>query len=142
MLTGESYVTSAEMAKEHGPFSAYYKNRDHMLRVVRNHRRAAYDAPPEMYEGLTIKPVGLSPETTPPDLLAAARDVWNNAIELGTEHGFRNAQAERDIKLLALPVAGVAQHCSANSLRDQRSIGGRIEVGVRIHSALKPIAGI
>ena len=64
-----------------------------MLRVIGNHRRAAYDAPAEMYEGLTIKPEGLSPETTPPDLIAAARDAWDRAVELGTEHGFRNAQA-------------------------------------------------
>ena len=93
IMTGESYTTSAEMAKELGPFPGFEENREHMLRVIGNHRRAAYDAPSEMYEGLTIKPVGLSSETTPPDLLAAARDVWNRAVELGTEHGFRNAQA-------------------------------------------------
>ena len=93
IMTGESYTTSAEMAKELGPFAGFDENREHMLRVIGNHRRAAYDAPLEMYEGLTIKPLGLSSETTPPDLLAAARDVWNRAVELGTEHGFRNAQA-------------------------------------------------
>ncbi len=63
-----------------------------MLRVIGNHRRAAYDAPTEMYEGLSIKPDGLSAEITPPDLIAAARDAWNRAVELGDEHGFRNAQ--------------------------------------------------
>jgi ribonucleoside-diphosphate reductase alpha chain len=93
IMTGESYTTSAELAKELEPYAGYEENREHMLRVIGNHRRAAYDAPPEMYEGLTIKPVGLSSDTTPPDLLAAARDVWNRAVELGTEHGFRNAQA-------------------------------------------------
>jgi ribonucleoside-diphosphate reductase alpha chain len=93
IMTGEAYTTSAEMAGELGPFPGHEENAEHMLRVINNHRRAAYDAPAEMYENLTIKPVGLSPETTPPDLLAAARDVWNSAIELGTEHGFRNAQA-------------------------------------------------
>jgi ribonucleoside-diphosphate reductase alpha chain len=93
IMTGESYTTSAEMAEQLGPFPGYEENHEHMLRVIGNHRRAAYDAPLEMYEGLTIKPMGLSAETTPPDLLAAARDVWNRAVELGTEHGFRNAQA-------------------------------------------------
>jgi len=93
IMTGEAYNTSAEMAAELGPFPGFEENREHMLRVIGNHRRAAYDAPAEMYEGLTIKPEGLSAETTPPDLIAAARDVWNRAVELGTEHGFRNAQA-------------------------------------------------
>ena len=93
IMTGEAYTTSAEMAAELGPFPGFEDNRDSMLRVIGNHRRAAYDAPAEMYEGLTIKPDGLSADTTPPDLIAAARDVWNRAIELGTEHGFRNAQA-------------------------------------------------
>ncbi|MCD4751362.1 MAG: vitamin B12-dependent ribonucleotide reductase [Thermoanaerobaculales bacterium] len=92
MMCGESYATSAEMATQMGPFRAYEDNRESMLRVIRNHRRAAYDAPEEMYEGLTIKPVGLSPETTPKDLLTAAREAWDRALELGEKHGFRNAQ--------------------------------------------------
>ena len=93
IMTGESYATSAEMAAELGPFPGYEENREHMLRVIGNHRRAAYDAPAEMYNSLAIKPDGLSAETTPPDLIAAARDAWNRAVELGTAHGFRNAQA-------------------------------------------------
>jgi ribonucleoside-diphosphate reductase alpha chain len=93
IMTGEAYSTSAEMASELGAFPGFPENRKHVLRVIGNHRRAAYDAPAEMYEGLSIKPEGLSAETTPPDLIAAARDVWNRAVELGTEHGFRNAQA-------------------------------------------------
>jgi ribonucleoside-diphosphate reductase alpha chain len=93
IMTGEAYATSADMARELGPFPGFEENRDHMLRVINNHRRAAYDAPPEMYEELTIKPEGLSAELTPPDLLTAARDAWNRAVDLGSEHGFRNAQA-------------------------------------------------
>ncbi len=92
IMTGEAYTTSAEMAAELGAFPGFEENHESMLRVIGNHRRAAYDAPAEMYEGLTIKPDGLTSDTTPPDLIAAARDVWNRAIELGTEHGFRNAQ--------------------------------------------------
>jgi len=56
IMTGEAYTTSAEMAAELGPFPGFEENREHMLRVIGNHRRAAYDAPAEMYEGLTIKP--------------------------------------------------------------------------------------
>ncbi len=92
IMTGEAYSTSAEMAAELQPFPGYAKNRDHMLRVIRNHRRAAYNAPPEEYEGLTIKPMGIQPEHCPPDLLLAARRAWDRALELGTAYGFRNAQ--------------------------------------------------
>jgi ribonucleoside-diphosphate reductase alpha chain len=92
IMTGESYGTSAEMAAELGPFPGYAKNREHMLRVIRNHRRAAYNAPPEDYEGLTVKPMGIQPEHCPPDLLLAARRAWDRALELGTAYGFRNAQ--------------------------------------------------
>ena len=93
IMTGEAYATSAEMAAELGAFPGFEDNRESVLRVMGNHRRAAYNAPAEMYEGLTIRPQGLEAETTPPDLLAAARDAWDRALELGSEHGFRNAQA-------------------------------------------------
>lgn len=92
ILTGESYATSAEMADELGPFPQFHKNREHMLRVIRNHRRAAYNAPPEEYEGLTITPIGIDPNHCPPDLLAAAREAWDRALALGEIHGYRNAQ--------------------------------------------------
>ena len=92
ILTGESYATSAEMAAELGPFEGYARNREHMLRVIRNHRRATYNAPPEEYEALSIKPQGIQPEHCPPDLLLAARGAWDRALELGTASGFRNAQ--------------------------------------------------
>jgi len=92
ILTGESYATSAEMATELGTFDGYAKNREHMLRVMRNHRRAAYNAAPEEYEGLTVKPMGIHPEHCPPDLLLGARRAWDRALELGTAYGYRNAQ--------------------------------------------------
>jgi len=92
ILTGESYAASAEMAAELGPFDGYARNREPMLRVIRNHRRAAYHAAPEEYEGLTIKPQGIQPEHCPPDLLIGARRAWDKALELGTAYGFRNAQ--------------------------------------------------
>ena len=92
IMTGESYATSAEMAAELGPFEGYARNRDHMLRVIRNHRRAAYHASPEVYEGLTITPEGIQPVECPPDLLMAARRAWDRALEFGTAYGYRNAQ--------------------------------------------------
>ncbi len=92
IMTGESYATSAEMAAEIGPFPGYNKNRESMLRVIRNHRRAAYSAAHEEYEGLTILPTSIQPEQCPPAMLLAARRAWDRALELGAAYGYRNAQ--------------------------------------------------
>src|SRR5574339_807064 len=80
------------MAAELSPFPGYAKNREHMLRVIRNHRRAAYQVSQMEYEGLTIAPAGIRPEHCPPDMLLAARRAWDHALELGTAYGYRNAQ--------------------------------------------------
>ncbi len=90
ILGGESYAASAEMAGEQKPFPRYEPNREHMLRVIRNHRRAAYNE--STYEGLSVKPVGIDPDECPPDMLKAAREAWDKALDLGDKHGFRNAQ--------------------------------------------------
>jgi len=87
-----SYSTSAEMAKELGTFAGYERNKENMLRVLRNHRRAAFRAPDSEYEGLTIKPVGIDSQHCPPELLKAAQQDANQALKLGEKHGFRNAQ--------------------------------------------------
>ncbi|MCA8952496.1 MAG: vitamin B12-dependent ribonucleotide reductase, partial [Planctomycetes bacterium] len=92
IMCGESYATSALMAGELGPFPGYEKNREHMLRVIRNHRRAAYRATESEYEGLSIAPKGIDPQLCPGDLLDAARAAWDRALALGEKHGFRNAQ--------------------------------------------------
>ncbi|RKX28937.1 MAG: adenosylcobalamin-dependent ribonucleoside-diphosphate reductase, partial [Candidatus Zixiibacteriota bacterium] len=92
MLTGQAYITSAEMAKELGPFPNFFRNRDDMLRVIRNHRRAAYNAKKSEYEDLTVKPTGINPNYVPEELVVAARQVWDTALEMGETHGFRNAQ--------------------------------------------------
>lgn len=92
IMTGTSYAVSAEMARELGPFKAFPVNREHMLRVIRNHRRAAYHADPEEYEGLTIIPMGIHPTKCPPDLLQAAQASWDEALSLGEKYGYRNAQ--------------------------------------------------
>ncbi len=92
IMTGESYATSAEMAAEIGPFPGYNKNREAMLRVIRNHRRAAYSAAREEYEDLTILPTSIRADQCPPAMLIAARRAWDRALELGTAYGYRNAQ--------------------------------------------------
>ncbi|MFA4983109.1 MAG: vitamin B12-dependent ribonucleotide reductase [Candidatus Micrarchaeia archaeon] len=92
IMCGTAYATSAEMARELGPFAAYERNRDHMLRVIRNHRHAAYDASEKEYEGLSIKPMGIDPKSCPEYLVKAARECWDKANGMGEAHGFRNAQ--------------------------------------------------
>ena len=92
VMCGESYATSAEMAKELGAFPRYEHNREDMLRVIRNHRRAAYHASASEYEGLTIVPMGIDAKLCPAPLLEAARACWDRALALGEKHGYRNAQ--------------------------------------------------
>jgi len=92
IMTGESYATSADLASFLGPFSKYNENSEHMLRVMRNHRRAAYNMADEEYENLSIAPMGIDPKKCPKDLLEAARGVWDHALAMGEEHGYRNAQ--------------------------------------------------
>jgi ribonucleoside-diphosphate reductase alpha chain len=92
LMTGVSYATSAEMAQELGAFPGYDENRDSMLRVIRNHRRAA-QGDHGGYEGLSIKPIALNGAHCPDrNVVEAAQSAWDRALELGAEHGFRNAQ--------------------------------------------------
>ncbi len=92
LMTGVSYATSAEMAARLGAFPGYAKNRDHMLRVIRNHRRAAHGLAD--YEAINVAPVALD-ATHCPDarLVELARASWDEALALGEAHGYRNAQA-------------------------------------------------
>lgn len=91
IMTGIAYKTSAEMAKALGAFPRFEENREHMLRVMRNHRLAAYDA--DEYETLSLKPQGLKAQYCPDYLLKAACKAWDDAVELGEKYGYRNAQA-------------------------------------------------
>jgi ribonucleoside-diphosphate reductase alpha chain len=78
LMTGHAYRTSAEIARVTGPFAGYKKNEQPMLRVIGKHRAAVDD---------------IDPRPLDKDLLDAARTAWDDALELGTKHGFRNAQA-------------------------------------------------
>ncbi len=91
VLTGFSYATSAEIAGVTGPFPRFEENRDAMLRVIRNHRRAAYDQTD--FEDVSSKVMTIDPDYTPEALLEAARKSWDLALELGEKDGYRNAQA-------------------------------------------------
>ena len=92
IMTGVAYATSAEMARELGAFAGYDRNRDHMLRVIRNHRAAAWGKTTG-YEGLNVNPVALDHANCPDQtLVALAKSAWDEALSLGEKHGFRNAQ--------------------------------------------------
>ncbi|CAM1649551.1 N-terminal domain [Bartonella choladocola] len=93
IMTGVAYATSAEMAKELGAFKGYKPNKENMLRVIRNHRRAAYGETTG-YEGLSVNPVALLEKDCPDHkMIERARKAWDKALELGKLYGYRNAQA-------------------------------------------------
>jgi ribonucleoside-diphosphate reductase alpha chain len=92
-MTGTAYATSAEMAGELGAFPGFAANRDAMLKVMRNHARAAYGLA-DGYESLSTPPVALDHANCPdPNLVGRARAAWDRAVSLGEAHGYRNAQA-------------------------------------------------
>jgi len=92
ILTGYSYATSAELSAAVGPFPRFAENREAMLRVIRNHRRASYNTDQSNYEGLSHYVMGIISNLTPANLLTAARQSWDLALDMGERHGFRNAQ--------------------------------------------------
>ena len=91
VMTGVSYKTSAEMASFLGAFPRYEENAEDMLRVMRNHRAAAYDAE-DAYVALSIKPQGIKAQYCPDYLLTSACKSWDDAVALGEKYGYRNAQ--------------------------------------------------
>ena len=102
-MTGRSYAVSAEMAGELGPFKGFADNAEDMLRVIRNHRNAAHGKTRDSgeYEKLRISPVPINHAmflddsiniTNAGDLLGRAVQAWDEALDLGGRHGFRNAQ--------------------------------------------------
>jgi ribonucleoside-diphosphate reductase alpha chain len=103
MMTGRSYAASALLAAEHGPFAGFEDNRDHMLRVVRNHRRAAHGVDREAgeWEDLSIRPVSIDHKmfekgriniANAREMLDRSMLAWDDALRFGEKFGFRNAQ--------------------------------------------------
>jgi ribonucleoside-diphosphate reductase alpha chain len=103
ILTGRSYAASALLAAEHGAFDGFAENREEMLRVIRNHRRAAYGTARDAseWESLRIRPVSIDhgifkagkvPLANAGDMLARSLAAWDDALLFGTKFGFRNAQ--------------------------------------------------
>ncbi len=78
LMTGHAYATSARIAAKMGPFAGYAENAEPMLNVLRMHRAEV---------------AKIDEELVPPDLLGAAQQAWDEAVELGEQHGVRNAQA-------------------------------------------------
>ena len=79
LMTGEAYAQSSRIARDHGgPFAGYETNREPFLRVMRKHRDSMRD---------------VNARNVPTDLYAAAKTSWDDAVELGEQHGYRNAQA-------------------------------------------------
>lgn len=111
ILCGESYATSAEIAQSLGAFPGYERNKQHMLRVIRNHRRAAYALTD--YEGLSVKPVPIDQTKCPPYLLSAARVAWDYALSLGELNGYRNAQVT---VLAPTGTIGLAMDCDTTGV--------------------------
>lgn len=92
IMGGASYKTSALLAKEHGPFKRFEANKEHMLKVIRNHKRAAFNAKKSEYEGLTVTPQPLNPKFVDSYLVEEAQKQWEQALSLGEKYGYRNAQ--------------------------------------------------
>lgn len=92
IMGGTTYKVSALLAKEHGAFERYEANKKHMLRVIRNHRRAAHAMDNKEYEGLTVTPQPLNKKFVDKYFVDAAKKQWDEALKLGEEYGYRNAQ--------------------------------------------------
>ena len=92
IMTGTSYKTSAEIAGEVGSFKRYTKNKKHMLRVIKNHKRAAFGEK-SGYDKVNVMPVPLDIENCPDtNLVTIAQEAWTQALSLGEKNGYRNAQ--------------------------------------------------
>lgn len=143
VMTGQAYVTSAEMAHDLGAFSGYEANREEMLRVIRNHRRAAKNMSEEEYEGLSVKPRGIDSEYCPAELFEAAGKVWDLALEKGMQYGFRNAQVS---VIAPTGTIGLVMDCDTTGIEPEFAIvkfkklagGGYFKiVNQSVHKALE-----
>ncbi len=143
LITGEAYKTSAELAKDLGPYARYNENADDMLRVIRNHRRAAHNMSQDDYEGLMVKPRGIDSEYCPTNLFEQAGKVWDEAFAMGQEHGFRNAQVS---VIAPTGTIGLVMDCDTTGIEPEFAIvkfkklagGGYFKiVNQSVHKALE-----
>ena len=143
LMTGQAYVTSAEMARDLGTFSGYAANADDMLRVIRNHRRAAKNMSDSEFEGLSIKPRGINAEHCPALLFDAVGSVWDEALQKGEQHGFRNAQVS---VIAPTGTIGLVMDCDTTGIEPEFAIvkfkklagGGYFKiVNQSVHKALQ-----
>lgn len=120
LLTGHAYEVSAELAAELGPFPFYADNRENMLRVMRNHRRAALgETRSAVYELLTVTPQPLDLTHCPSALTEAVRDSWNNALANGEQYGYRNAQVS---VLAPTGTIGIVMDCDTTGIEPDFSL--------------------
>lgn len=143
LITGEAYKASAELAKDQGPFARYEENAQDMLRVVRNHRRAAHNMSEDDYEGLMVKPRGIDSEYCPTNLFEKAGKVWDEALEMGERHGYRNAQVS---VIAPTGTIGLVMDCDTTGIEPEFAIvkfkklagGGYFKiVNQSVHKALE-----
>ncbi len=143
VMTGQAYVTSADMAHDLGAFSGYAVNSEDMLRVIRNHRRAARNMSEEEYEGLSVKPRGIDSEYCPGELFEAAGKVWDEALKKGKKYGFRNAQVS---VIAPTGTIGLVMDCDTTGIEPEFAIvkfkklagGGYFKiVNQSVHKALE-----
>ena len=143
VMTGQAYVTSADMAHDLGTFSGYRANTDGMLRVIRNHRRAARNMSEEEFESLSVKPRGIDSEYCPKELFEAAGKVWDEALKKGQKYGFRNAQVS---VIAPTGTIGLVMDCDTTGIEPEFAIvkfkklagGGYFKiVNQSVHKALE-----
>ncbi len=143
LITGGAYRASAEMAADLGPYARFRENEKDMLRVIRNHRRAAHNLSEDEYENLLVKPRGIDSEYCPGYLFKAVGSVWDDALAKGEKDGFRNAQVS---VIAPTGTIGLVMDCDTTGIEPEFAIvkfkklagGGYFKiVNQSVHKALK-----
>jgi ribonucleoside-diphosphate reductase alpha chain len=143
IMTGQAYTTSAEMAHDLGAFAGHSANAKEMLRVIRNHRRAARNLSEEEYEGLSVNPRGIDSEYCPKELFEAAGKIWDEALQKGKKYGYRNAQVS---VIAPTGTIGLVMDCDTTGIEPEFAIvkfkklagGGYFKiVNQSVHKALE-----
>jgi ribonucleoside-diphosphate reductase alpha chain len=134
LMTGAAYRTSAEMAQQLGAFARFENNRDPMLRVIRNHRRAAYDAMKTEYEGLSVTPVTYVPSLFTQETWALARKMWDDALAIGEVSGFRNAQT---VVIAPTGTIGLVMDCDTTGIEPDFALVNFKIVNQSVEAALQ-----